>query len=333
MFLLEYQQKPILLPCLSSPACCDSMFCSLTKVNQLWGAGALPRGHCAEPSRGHDLWGLCLSGLLPLPWLSNKWDRWAMSHTSSLASSSVSLPPPPSQPPAPRPLLCPPLPLLLHPRVHFPSPSCLYHPFSSCLSIAACPLSRRPFNLFTPNASPFSHSTDSSWWISSNRLALHAIHPTSDTAALLIPLFLQVASFPYDIFPRTMNTGCRLKWWLSPRTWGERVHLHELIHRHLKDLTDKQRLRGCQHTTLISQWWTEWKNVSYLVPSTRSSSDRCAAAPKSIRDCTFSTPLDPGIRSVLTRKASPYPSDLSVLVRLKLSSLYAGMWELNVLMY
>lgn len=102
--------------CLSSPACCDSMFCSLTKVNQLWGAGALPRGHCAEPSRGHDLWGLCLSGLLPLPWLSNKWDRWVMSLTSSLASSSVSLAS------CPHPLFCPPLPLLLHPLCAFSFP-------------------------------------------------------------------------------------------------------------------------------------------------------------------------------------------------------------------
>lgn len=308
------------------------MFCSLTKVNQLWGAGALSRGHCAEPSRGHDLWGLCLSGLLSLPWLSNKWDRWVMSHTSSLASSSV------SPAPCPHTLFCPSLPLLRHPVCIFlprlvfiisflpVCPRQLVH-FPNTRSISLPP---------TPRHSPIppiqidEYQATGLLFTRSIQLQTPSPHPP---ATLLIPLFFQVASFPCNIFPRTMNTGRRLKWWLPPRAWGERVHLHELIHWHLKDLTDKQRLRGCQHTTLISPWWTEWKNVSYLVPSTRSSSDRCAAAPKSIRDCTFSTPLDPGICSVLTRKGSPYLSDLSMLVRLKLSSLYAGMWELNVLMY
>lgn len=38
---------------------------------------------------------------------------------------------------------------------------------------------------------------------------------------------------------------------------------HELIHQHLRDWTDKQ-LCGCQHSTLISPWWIEWKTCLIL---------------------------------------------------------------------
>lgn len=62
------------------------MFCALTRANQLWGTSTLLGGHCSEPQRGHDLWRLCLAGLLPLSWLPNEWDRWGMNQTAPLSS-------------------------------------------------------------------------------------------------------------------------------------------------------------------------------------------------------------------------------------------------------
>lgn len=62
--------------------------------------------------------------------------------------------------------------------------------------------------------------------------------------------------------------------------------LHELIHRHLTDPTDKQ-LHADVSTALLSVGDEYNGKTSYLVPPTCTSSDRSAAALKSIQHCTF----------------------------------------------
>lgn len=60
---------------------------------------------------------------------------------------------------------------------------------------------------------------------------------------------------------------------------------YELLRRLEMSLTNRRSPTSGQR--LISPWWIEWKNVSYLVFPTHTSADRSATAHESILNCTF----------------------------------------------
>lgn len=184
------------------------------------------------------------------------------------------------------PVFCPSIPLLLHPFCAFSSPLSLVFPISFLapfsVSVSPPPHLFAPFTSSTPHPPHCLHSTSTPTLTDEYQTkgpALHAIWPTSN--ALLSPLpqaplmllckSLLVSNCVFLCNYSPMNISSLVKWWLQSACMYVCVCVHARVcasswaHSPRLKRTDRQTAaRGCQHSTLISPWWIEWKTCLIL---------------------------------------------------------------------